>query len=186
MNLKYLVCMLFIATTIILAPGCISQEQGSEATTAVVPTENLPEGFQLIAVLNESTPGVNMEDEIEDFRGDEEIGQVEATVGVYQWGELGKDYDARVTVMECENENFARAAVSNYITQPDFQKPPLKGVDRFSTAVVNGHEVTEIREKVGKSGIRYLYIWNNENQVVLVEGNGNPASSRELAKATGL
>jgi len=118
-------------------------------------------------------------------RGDEDIGTVKATVGKYQWGEMGKDYDARVTVIDCESEENAQTAVSNYIAQPEFEKPPFVGVDRFSTAVVNGRQVTEIRDKVGKE-LKYLYIWNDGSRVVLVEGNGDRANSLELASATGL
>jgi hypothetical protein len=184
MNLKYAVCMLLIAGSVLTA-GCIGSENSGGEEAAGVPTENLPEGFSLIAVVDDSTPGINMEDEIADFRGDEDIGTVEATVGKYQWGEMGKDYDARGTVIDCENEAKAKAAVSNDVAQPKFEKPPFVGVDRFSTAVVNGRQVTEIRDKVGKE-LKYLYIWNDGNRVVLVEGNGDRADSLELASATGL
>jgi len=185
MNLKYAVCMLLITGTALTA-GCISSEKAGGESLGV-PTENLPEGFSLIAVIDDSTPGINMEDEIADFRGDEDIGTVKATVGKYQWGEMGKDYDARITVIDCESEEKAEAAVSNYIAQPKFEKPPFVGVDvdRFSIAVVNGHQVTEIRDTVGKE-LKYLYIWNDGNRVVLVEGNGDRADSLELASATGL
>ncbi len=184
MNLKYAVCMLLIAG-LVLAAGCISSEKAGGEKAASVPTENLPEGFSLIAVVDDSTPGINMEDEIADFRGDEDIGAVKATVGKYQWGEIGKDYDARITVMDCESEAKAEAAIANYKAQPDFEKPPFVGVDRFSTAVVNGHQVTEIRDKVGKE-LKYIYIWNDGSRVVLVEGNGDRAESLQLASATGL
>jgi hypothetical protein len=182
MNLKYAVCMLLIAG-LVLAAGCLSEE-GAGGEDAGVPTENLPEGFSLIAVVDDSTPGIDMEDEIADFRGDEDIGTVKATVGKYRWGEMGKDYDSIITVIDCESEEKAEAAVSNYIAQPEFEKPPFVGVDRFSTAVVNGRQVTEIRDKVGKE-LKYLYIWNDGNRVVLVEGNGDRADSLELASATG-
>ena len=184
MNLKYAVCMLLIAG-LVLAAGCISSEKAGGEKAASVPTENLPEGFSLIAVVDDSTPGINMEDEIADFRGDEDIGAVKATVGKYQWGENGKDYDARITVMDCGSEAKAEAAIANYKAQPDFEKPPFVGVDRFSTAVVNGHHVTEIRDKVGKE-LKYIYIWNDGSRVVLVEGNGDRAESLQLASATGL
>jgi len=182
MNLKCAVYMLLIAG-LVIASGCLSTDEAGGETTAV-PTENLPEGFSLIAVIDESTGGINMEDEIADFRGDEEIGKVTATVGKYQWGEMGKDYDARVSVLECDSEEKAEAAVANYLAQPAFQKPPFEGVDRFSTAIVNGRQVTEIRERVGKE-LKYVYIWNEGSRVVLVEGNGDRADSLELASATG-
>jgi hypothetical protein len=181
MSLKYAVCMLIIAATV-LNLGCISSDEaGGEGPR--VPTENLPEGFTLVAVIDGDTQGINIEDEIADFRGDEDIGAVRAAIGIYQWAEMGTGYDSKITVMDCEDEAKAEAAVSNYVGQPKFEKPPFVGVDRFSTAVVNGREVTEIRSAVGKE-LKYIYIWNDGNQVVLVEGNGDRAESLELASAT--
>ncbi|MGC9515523.1 hypothetical protein [Methanocrinis sp.] len=183
MSLKYAICMLIIAGTVLVA-GCLSEE-GTGGEEAGVPTENLPQGFSLIAVVDDSTQGIDMEDEIADFRGDEDIGEVEAVVGMYQWGEMGKDYNAKITVIDCESELKAEAAVANYLAQPEFEKPPFVGVDRFSTAVVNGHQVTEIRDRVGKE-LKYIYVWNDGDRVVLVEGNGDRAESLQLASATGL
>jgi len=176
--------MMLIVTTALLVPGCVSSNGGGDSNSVPVPTENLPEGFTLLAVINDTTPGANMEEEIANLRGEKDIGNVDATLGIYIWGEMGKNYDARVTVMECENEDLAQNAVDNYLTQPDFENPPFKGVDRFSTTTVNDHEVTEIRDRVDKQ-LRYLYIWTNENVVILVEGNSDRDSSRELASLTG-
>ncbi|MHC1630980.1 MAG: hypothetical protein ACXQT4_01595 [Methanotrichaceae archaeon] len=184
MKLKYVVYILFIATVPFLTAGCITQDQGSGATI-IVPVDNLPEGFNFITVLNDSTVGVNMSDEIAKFRGDEDIGDVKATVGVYQWSPMGTGYDSKITVLECEDEEDALVAINNYKNQSDFKKPPFRGVDRFSTAFVNSHEVTEIKDKARKQ-IKYIYIWNNENKVILVEGNSDRASSLELASVTGL
>jgi len=181
MSLKYAVCMLIIAATVLNA-GCISSD-GAGGEGAKIPTVSLPEGFTLVAVIDEDTQGINIEDEIAHFRGDEDIGTVRATIGIYHWAEMGIGYDSKITVMDCEDEVKAEAAVSNYIAQPKFENPPFVGVDRFSTAVVNGREVTEIRSAVG-DGLKYIYIWNDGNQVVLVEGNGDRAESLELASAT--
>ena len=76
--------------------------------------------------------------------------------------------------------------MSNYVSQPDFQTPPYKGIPRFSYALVNDHNTTEIRDAVDDNSLRYLYLWNNGNIVVLVEGNGDRSMSLELASATGL
>ena len=176
--------MLFIAASVLLASGCISG--GDEVSSVAVPTDNLPEGFELLGVINESMPGVDMETEIEDFRGEEDIGDVKATIGIYQWGKLGKDYNAKVTILVCQSPEYAQAAYNNYVNQTKFQKPPHKGVDRFSTAIVNGQEVTEIRDRARGDEIKYIYIWTNENLVVLVEGNDDRAASLELASATKL
>lgn len=174
--------VIIFAAAVLLATGCITQEERSSSIG--VPTDDLPEGFKLIAVLNNSTPGINMDNEIEDFRGHEDIGKVLATGGIYQWGDWG-DYDAIITLIECDSTGYAKAAISNYISQPKFENPPFKGVDRFSSAIVNGHEVTEIRDRAGDD-IRYLYIWNNENIVALAQGNSDRGKSLELASATGL
>ena len=174
--------MLFIAASVLLASGCVSGDD--EGSSNAVPTENLPEGFELLGVINESMPAVDME--IEDFRGEEDIGDVNATVGIYQWGEMGKDYNAKVTILKCQSPEYARAAYNNYVNQTKFQKPPHKGVDRFSTAIVNGKEVTEIRDRARGDEIKYIYIWTDANLVVLVEGNDDRAASLELASATKL
>jgi len=176
--------LFFIATLVLLASGCVSGDE--EVSSIAVPTENLPEGFELLRVINESTPGVDMESEIEDFQGEEDIGDIKATVGTYLWGEMGKDYNAKVTILECQSPEYAQAAYSNYVNQTDFQNPPLKGVDRFGTAIVNGKEVTEIRDRTRDDKIKYVYIWTNDNLVVLVEGNNDQAASLELASATNL
>jgi hypothetical protein len=81
---------------------------------------------------------------------------------------------------------FAESAYSNYMSQPEFQKPPFRGVDRFSSAIINGHNATEIRQDVGDSNLRYLYLWKNGDVVVLVEGNDDNGKSRDLASTTGL
>lgn len=129
-----------------------------------------------------------MTEEIEDFYGTEDIGiePSNATVGVYRWGEPGESYDAKVTLIVLEDAESAEAAISNYRSLPEFKNPPYKGIDRFSTAIVNGHEVVEIRDAVGGNSLRYLYLWNNGGTVVLVEGNGDRGRSLELASATGL
>ncbi len=151
-----------------------------------VPEDNLPAGFSLLAVKTASTQGVNMTEEIEDFYGAEDIGPANATVGIYRWGEPGQSYDAKITLIALEDEGKATAAIENYKSLPEFKKPPYKGIDRFSTAIINGHEATEIRDAVGENGLRYLYLWNNGNTTILVEGNGDRSRSMELASATGL
>lgn len=186
MRSKYIAkCITFALFTVLVlfaAPGCIAQENSTHS----VPTANLPEGFKLIAVLNSSTQGINMTDEIKEFYGARDIGPVTAEEGKYQWGTPGQDYDAKVTVIDAEDEEHAKVAVSNYRSQPKFEKDPFKNVKRFSTAVVNGREVLEIRKTVRDNDIRFLYLWNNNNTVVLVEGNGDRSKSLELASSTGL
>lgn len=180
MNLSYI---LFTAVMLLAASGCIAEETGQSAS---VPKDDLPTGFSLLAVKDASTQGVNMTEEIEDFYGAKDIGPVNATVGIYRWGEPGVSYDAKVTLITAKDVESAENAVSNYKSLPEFKNPPYKGIDRFSTAIINGKEVTEIADAVGQNGLRYLYLWNNGETVILVEGNGDRAKSMELASATGL
>jgi hypothetical protein len=177
------ICILFISL-VLAATMAMAQEKTYSALS--VPTKNLPEGFKLAAVETESTKGVNMTEEIKDFYGAKDIGQVNATLGRYWWGEPGTTYDAKITLISLTDESHAQAAISNYISQPDFKMPPFRGIPRFASAVVNGHNVTEIRDAVGDNNLRYLYIWNNKNIVILVEGNGDRSKSLELASITDL
>ncbi|MFB3766532.1 MAG: hypothetical protein ACE14P_14970 [Methanotrichaceae archaeon] len=177
------ICVLFISLMITAVLGCVAQETTSLPS---VPTKNLPDGFKLAAVETKSTQGINMTDEIKDFYGAKDIGKVDATVGRYWWGDPGTTYVSKITLISTGDEAHAQAAMSNYISQPDFQMPPYRGTPRFSYALVNGHNTTEIRDEVGDNGLRYLYIWNKGNIVVLVEGNGDRSKSLELASATGL
>ncbi len=178
------ICILFITLVLTATLGCVAQEKTNSSLS--VPTKNLPEGFKLAGVETESTKGVNMTEEIINFYGAKDIGPVTAIVGRYWWGEPGATYDSKITLISTKDEEHAQAAISNYKSQPDFQKPPYQGIARFSNAIVNGHNTTEIRDAVGDNTLRYLYLWNKGNIVVLVEGNGTRSKSLELASATGL
>jgi len=183
MRSKYLICLTLTAMAFVAVTGCLAEEK---AVSSYIPTKDLPTGFRLLAAQDSSTPGVNMTDEVSDFNGSRSIGQVEAAKGIYIWGTMGVDYDATVTVIKCQDEEHAKIAVSNYRSQPRFEKPPFEGVDRFSTANINGHDVLEIRKAVNDKALRFLYLWNNKNMVVLVEGNSDRQASQNLGKATGL
>lgn len=179
-NINYI---LFISIALMAVSSCVAEET---ADSSAVPKDNLPAGFSLLAVKTVSTQGVNMTEEIKDFYGAEDIGPANATVGIYTWAPLGEGYDSKITLIQLQDEEGAKAAVANYKALPEFENPPYKGIDRFSTAIVNGHDVTEIRDAAGGKSLRYLYLWNNGNTVVLVEGNGDRSKSLELASATGL
>lgn len=154
-----------------------------------VPIDNLPEGFKLWAVINSSTPRVNVTEEFIDFCRPLEIGEVNATVGKYLWGVPGVDWDAKVTVLELSSPEYARAAYDNYINLKDYKYPAARGVDRFANATVNGHPALEIRDLVENtrgSFIKLMYLWTNQSTVVLVEGNDMQNQSLALAEATEL
>ena len=87
---------------------------GASTANPAVPRENLPEGFKLLAALPEMDGSVNMTDYIKDFYGSEDIGPANASVGIYQWGKPGENYDAKITLIRLSDEEHARAAVSNF------------------------------------------------------------------------
>jgi len=179
------ICILFMSLVLTATMGCIAQEKTSSLS---LPTKNLPEGFKLAGIETESTKGmgINMTDEIKDFYGAEDIGTVNATVGRYWWGDPGTTYVSKITLIATSDEAHAQAAISNYKSQPDFQMPLYNKYPRFSYALINGHNTTEIRDEVDDTAMRYLYLWNKGNIVVLVEGNGDRSKSLELASSTGL
>ena len=184
MKSRNMICILLISAA--LASAALAWAAEDVTSSVSVPTKNLPEGFKLLAVQTASTKGVNMTDEIRDFYGAEDIGPVNATIGIYVWAPLGEGYDSKITLLTLKDEDHAKAAISNYMSLPDYQKPPYRGIDRFASAVINGHNATEIREEAEMDSLKYLYLWNNKNIVVLVEGNGSIGKSRDLASATGL
>jgi hypothetical protein len=167
---------------------------GSEKISGLgIPEDNLPAGFRLLAIKTNSTPGVNITEEINEF-GAENIGPFEAVIGIYKWEPLGQAYDAKITLINLTDEKHARAAITNFRSQPEYRKPLYSRVDRskidrFAKAIVNGHEVIEIRDvvdTVGLGDVRYLFLWNNNATVILVEGNNDRSKSLELASTTKL
>ena len=185
-----IMCILFMYISV-----ASSNSLGSEKISGFgIPEDNLPAGFKLLAIKTNSTPGVNITEEINEFFGAENIGPFEAAIGIYEWGPLGQTYDAKITLINLTDEKHAQAAITNYRSQSEFQKPLYSRVDRskmdrFAKAIVNGHEVSEIRDvvdTVGLGDLRYLFLWKNNATVVLVEGNNDRSKSLELASATKL
>jgi len=183
MKSKNIICVLFIST-VLLAISAFATD--NTTTPAAMPMKNLPEGFKLLTVQTASTQGVNMTDEVKDFFGSKDIGPWNATKGIYIWAPLGQGYDSKITLLMLSDEEHAKAAISNYMSLPRYQLPPYRGIDRFSSAIINGHNTTEVRDTARGDSLRLLYLWNNGNTVVLVEGNDTRSKSMELASATGL
>ena len=183
MKAKNIVRILFISMALLT----VSANAAENATASLsLPMKNIPEGFKLLAVQTATSEGVNMTEEISDFFGAKDIGLWNATKGIYVWAPLGQGYDSIITLLTLSSEEQAKAAISNYMSQPKYQLPPYRGIDRFSSAIINGHNATEIRDAARGDSLRFLYLWNNENTVVLVEGNDTRSKSMELANATGL
>jgi hypothetical protein len=196
MKPKLAPCLLIVACALLAASGCIAQDNNKSASSApygagdlsvsMIPTKNLPEGFSLLATQDASTKGVNMIDDISKFYGAKDIGPAKAVIGIYQWAPMGQGFDSKVTIISLKDASHAQAAIDNYKAQPRFQQPPYKGISRFGSAIINGHNSTEIRDSARQNSLRFLYLWNHENIVVLVDGNNDRSKSIELASATGL
>ena len=197
MKPKSALCLLLVACALLAVSGCIAQDNNNNGASSVtpgagdisvsmIPTKNLPEGFNLLATQDASTKGVNMTEDISKFYGAKDIGPAKAVIGIYQWAPMGQGYDSKVTMISLKDDSHAQAAIDNYKAQPRFQQPPYKGISRFSSAIINGHNSTEIRDSARQNSLRFIYLWNHENIVVLVEGNNDRSKSIELASATGL
>jgi len=185
MILRNIICMLFISLVLASSIGCLARDTaGTPEANLAIPRDNLPQGFKLLAVLPEMDNSVNMTDYIEDFYGDLDIGPANVSVGIYQWGELGQSYDAKVTLIQLADEENANKAISNFKSQYDDMV--ARGLPIFSNVTINGHESLQIKDIMGDNSIRYLFLWNTNSLVALVEGNQDLNQSLELAEATGL
>ena len=185
MRSQSIICLLFISLVLSSFIVCMAKDQadGSAAIPAV-PKENLPEGFKLLASLPEMDSSVNLTKYIDDFTGAKDIGPANVSVGIYQWGNPGESYDAKITLIRLSDEEHATAAISNFKSQYDDMLK--RGLPLFENATINGHEALQIKDIRGDNSIRYLYLWNVDNLVTLVEGNHDKNQSIELATATGL
>ena len=182
-----LICLLFISLLLASSTGCLAKDPAGAATAnPAVPTENLPDGFKLLAALPEMDRSVNMTDYIKDFYGSKDIGPANTSVGIYQWGKPGENYDAKITLIQLSDEEHARAAVSNFKSQETYQKLLARNLPIFGNATINGHETLEIKDIRGDNSIRYLYLWNTGSIVALIEGNNDRSLSLELASASGI
>jgi len=187
MTMKNIICLLFISLVLAASAGCLAKDPvGASASNPAIPKENLPDGFKLLAILPGENSNLNMTDYIMDFYGPEEIGPANVTVGIYQWGEPGPGYDAKITFIQLSDEEHARAAVSNFKSQKTYQDLLARNVPIFGNTTVNGHDTLEIKDIRGDNSIRYLYLWNAGSIVALVEGNGDRNQSLELSGASGL
>ncbi len=189
MRSKNTICILFISLLLASSTVCLAEDSASPSNAnPTVPRTMLPEGFKLLAALPEMDSHVNMTDYITAFHGEKDIGPSNVSVGIYQWvpkpGE--ESYDAKVTLIRLLDEEHARNAISNFKSQEDYKEQLARGLPIFGNATVNDLEALEVRHLRGNNEFRYLYLWNDGDLVVFVEGNDDKAQSLELANATGL
>jgi hypothetical protein len=184
MRSKNIICLLLISLVLASSAVCLAEDQaGASTSNPAVPNEKLPEGFKLLAALPDMDSNVNMTDYISNFCGSEDIGPANISVRIYQWGEPGKDYDAKITLIRLSDEEHAKAAVSNFKNQKTYQEQLARGLPIFGNATIKDHEALEIKDIRGDNSIRYLYLWNTGSTVALVEGNNDKSMSLELAGA---
>jgi hypothetical protein len=187
MKSRNMICIPFICLILASCAFCLGEDKIATASLDLkIPSEKLPEGFKLLAALPEMDPTVNMTDYIKEFYGPKNIGPANVSVGIYQWGQPPEAYDAKITFIQLLDEEYAKAAVSNFKSQETYENLLARGYPIFSNATINGHEALEIKDIRGDESIRYLYLWNIENIVAFVEGNGDMGKSRDLASATKL
>ena len=173
--------MIPIILLVVVACGCIVPEEPAVPTSTptgtpavpqsladMIPRDNLPGTFKLIAVVDKDTPGtLNITKEARSLiSGNLNIGEIQAVRGVYSF-EGGNVF---ATVIKCTDSVNAANAVENYKNRPMFELPPSKTVTRFGTVHFNGHEATEVRMgPLGSDNIRYGYIWSNDDLVFIIE-----------------
>ena len=188
MKSRNVICILFACMALAALSGCVAQDKGASTPAGfVIPKVNLPEGFKLLAALPENDATVNMTEYIKRFYGAKEIGPAKAAIGIYQWGTPGVAFDSRITLIQLQDEEHAKAAIANYESQEEYQNLLARGIQIFGNATINGHPVREIKDPNDDLSVKkYIYLWNTGSTVVLVEGNGDLGKSRDLAGATGL
>src|SRR5512141_271449 len=121
MKSKNIICILLLSLLFASSTVCLAADNGSIVTAnPSIPKVGLPEGFKLLAALPEMDPGVNMTDYITKFYGEKDIGAANVSVGIYQWGEPGESYDAKVTFIGLQDEEHAKAAISNFKSQETY------------------------------------------------------------------
>ena len=184
-----MICLLSISVLMATIMGCVADESdNSIKANPDIPRTNLPDGFVLLAALPEMDSNVNMTDYITEFYGEKEIEPLNISVGIYQWvaEDVGQPYDAKITYIRLPDEGQALAAIDNFQSQRDYTEQIARGLDIFGNATVNDHDALEIRHIQDSKSYKYIYLWNNVDLVVLVEGNNDKNQSLQLAIATGL
>jgi len=196
MKYWYPIAILLAAAAFLAISGCIAQEKqisSSELLGKIPQGKDLPEGFELLYIVNDEVNDTsrnifqkNMTDEIEKFYGEGNAGNLKAAVARYL--QPGFDFDGKVTLISSQDPGLAQAAVSNYISNFQKENPfMLPGnVSLIGEARIGNHEATEIKdikESKGEQYIAYTYLWSSGNLVILVEGSPDREKSIAFAEA---
>jgi hypothetical protein len=193
MKYWYPIIILFAAAAFLAVSGCIAAEKQSSSSEllGLLPQgKDLPEGFELIYIVNDEVNDTsknifqkNMTDEIEKFHGVKDIGNVKAVVARYR--QPGYDNDGKVTLISSQDPGLAQAAALNYISNFKKENPFLLpgNISLVGEARVGNHDATEFKDITGDNTIRYAYLWSSGNMVVLVEGSPDRDKSIAFAEA---
>lgn len=130
--------------------------------------KNLPSGFEYIGSPSLSTDDIKANYKAENVSGVQRISE-----GLYRDSNNSNYY---LDVIELENKESA----NNFISAFKSSFPPLNEVSRFEEESFNGHSATRITDfitEAAKTVPRYIYIWNNENYVLVVSGSTADNSS---------
>jgi len=155
----------------------------------MLPTANLPGTFELKAIIDENTSGIDViEDALSQVSGNLSIGEIHAVQGIYDLkGESGS-CSIYITIIKCNDSVAAANAVENYKNLPKFKSSPARTVSRFATVTFNGHEATEVRTRppTEDGGVRYGYVWSEGDYVcTLAPGTDDKQVSMRLAQMVG-
>lgn len=139
--------------------------------------KNLPIGFEYVGNLSLSKGDIK-----NNYKAENVSGILGGSEGLYK-GSNNSDFYLDVIKFE----NIADA--NDFIFTYKSSFTPLKKNSRFVEDPFNGHSALKIIDyviDVGKSVPRYIYIWNNENYVLVISGSTvNSSLVRQLAEATG-
>ena len=139
--------------------------------------KNLPIGFEYVGSFSLSKGDIK-----NNYKAENVSGILGGSEGLYK-GSHNSDF--YLDVIKFENI----AAINDFILTYKSSFTPLKKNSRFVGDPFNGHSAVRITDYVidaGKSVPRYTYIWNNENDVLVVSGSTVDSSLvRQLAEATG-
>jgi hypothetical protein len=148
-----------------------------EKASEISKIKNLPAGFEYVSNPPLSADRVKIIYNVEDISG-----ILGGSEGLYKYSNKSGFY---IDVIQLENKE----AANNFISTYKSSFTPLNEGSRFAEESFNGHSATRITDSTidaGKTIPRYIYIWSNENYVLVVTGNTVDSSLlRQLAVATG-
>ena len=148
-----------------------------EDTVGINKIKNLPIGFEYVGNFSFSIDDIKS-----NYKAENVSGILRGSEGLYKGSNKSDFY---LDVIQFENTEAAKDFILLY--KSSFI--PLKEGSRFVEDSFNRHSAVRITDYVidaGKSVPRYIYIWNNENYVLVVSGSTvDSALVRQLAEATG-